>query len=77
MILMRANPLLGSLEWVGPSNRFARIKIITSRAVYTTGTLIVNTVYHSPPVKNCAKLKEEEYIKCRICIAIFGGGWSM
>jgi hypothetical protein len=41
MILMGANPLLGPLEGVGPWNRFAHIKIITSRAKWKTSTLIV------------------------------------
>jgi hypothetical protein len=42
MILMRANSLLGPLEGVGPRNGFARIKIITSRAIETyINTLIV------------------------------------
>jgi hypothetical protein len=34
-------------------------------------------IYHSPPLKNCAKVNEEEYIKGRIFIGISGGGWSM
>jgi hypothetical protein len=41
MILMRENPLLRPLEGVGPRNGFSRIKIITSRTILTTGTLIV------------------------------------
>ncbi len=63
MILMRANPLLGPLEGVGPKkSRFSgltpskglvmdvvRIKIITSRAIKTTSTstLIVITTFYS------------------------------
>jgi hypothetical protein len=33
MNLMRANPLLGLFEGVGPRNGFARIKIITSHTI--------------------------------------------
>jgi hypothetical protein len=33
---------IGPLEGVGPQNGFSRIKIITSRAIKTTGSFIVN-----------------------------------
>ncbi len=55
MVLRDATSLLGALEGVGPENRdffgptnapsndVAPLKIITYRAIKTTGTLIVNT----------------------------------
>jgi hypothetical protein len=50
MILMGTSPLLGPLEGVGHRNGFSPVKIITFRAILTTGTLIVSTL---PPAISC------------------------
>ncbi len=64
MILMQTNPLLGPLEGVGlenldflgsemaqSENGFARLEIITSRAKWTTSTLIVKNLPQSTLVQ--------------------------